>query len=278
MASARHELSHEDALAGNRAHWDEVTPLHARSAFYDVDGFLAGRETLDALVLDEVGDVAGKSLLHLQCHFGLDTLSWARHGARVTGVDFSGAAIALARDLARRAGLDARFIESNLYDLPGRLDRRFDTVFTSYGVLCWLPDLAAWGAIIAQHLKPGGFFYIAEDHPFTAIFDNEAGATGLEATGSYFHRAEAACWNDGLDYADPEATVTTATYEWRHGVADILGALLDAGLLLEFFHEFPVAAWRRFPFMTRDGDGWWRLGPDFPDLPLTFTLRARKPA
>lgn len=278
MMTVPQDVSPAEAMAGNRDHWDEVTPLHARSKFYDVDGFLAGRETLDALVLAEVGPVAGKSLLHLQCHFGLDSLSWARHGARVTGVDFSNAAIVLARDLARRTGLDARFVESNVFELPGKLDEQFDVVFTSYGVLCWLPDLAAWGRVIAQHLRPDGFCYVADLHPLAAIFADHDGVNRLEVARSYFHRDAPDRWEGGGDYAEPDTEVVAASYEWRHSLADITGALLDAGLHLEFLHEFPVCAWRALPFMVAGDDGWWRLRPEDPSLPLTFTLRARKPS
>ena len=157
-------------LQVNRRNWNERTPVHAASDFYDVEGFKAGRITLRDLERREVGEVSGKTLLHLQCHFGLDTMSWARLGAKPTGVDFSDAAIDLARSLNDELGLGVRFIHSNIYDLPGVLDEQFDIVFTSYGVLCWLPDLDDWARVASNHLKPGGVFYIAEFHPLMGTY------------------------------------------------------------------------------------------------------------
>src|SRR5437667_7511054 len=139
-----------DSIAANRRHWDEVVAIHARSAFYDLDGFKRGACALSDIELSEIGDVAGRTLLHLQCHFGMGSLSWARLGARVTAVDFSEQAIALARSLGEELGISAEFMCGNIYDLPRLLDRKFDVVFTSYGVLCWLPDLSDWGALIAR--------------------------------------------------------------------------------------------------------------------------------
>ena len=156
----------DERLEINRANWNERTPVHAASAFYDVEGFRAGQATLREIELREVGAVSGRSLLHLQCHFGLDTMSWARQGAKATGIDFSDAAIDLARSLNGELGLETRFICSNVYDLPKVLDEQFDIVFTSYGVLTWLPDLDGWAEVIDNHLKPGGVFYIVEHHPF----------------------------------------------------------------------------------------------------------------
>jgi 2-polyprenyl-3-methyl-5-hydroxy-6-metoxy-1,4-benzoquinol methylase len=154
-------------VAANRALWDEWTPIHVGSAFYDVDGWKSGRRhDLPPLLVDEVGDVAGKDLLHLQCHFGLDTLSWARRGARVTGADFSERAVEQARLLAAETGLEARFVVSDVVDLPDRLEGDFDVVFTSFGVLNWLPDVPRWAEVVAHFVRPGGFFYIAEAHPF----------------------------------------------------------------------------------------------------------------
>jgi len=140
----------------DQSNWNRLAPLHARSVFYDVAGFKAGRCTLMPTEREELGDVAGKSLLHLQCHFGMDTLSWARLGARVTGVDYAENAIELARELSRETGLKAAFVCASIYDLPERMSGQFDIVFTSYGVLCWLPDLPAWGQVIAHFLRPGG--------------------------------------------------------------------------------------------------------------------------
>src|SRR2546422_9122572 len=170
----------------NRRHWDELVPLHMQTRFYDVDSFRAGASSLHALEIEEVGGVGGKSLLHLQCHFGLDTLSWARRGATVTGVDFSPAAIEAARGLALETGLDAQFVETDLYSLPDNLQGQFDIVYTSYGVVFWLPDVRRWAEVAARFVKPGGFFYIAEFHPFCAVFHNEGVNSDLEIRYPYF--------------------------------------------------------------------------------------------
>jgi len=178
----------DDYTRTNLDHWNELVSLHAQSKFYDLQSFKAGNSTLKPIEVEELGDVAGKSLLHLQCHFGLDTLSWARRGAQVTGADFSDQAIALAQSLSQELEIKANFVCSNLYDLPNVLSGEFDIVYTSYGVLCWLSDLGRWGKIIAHFLKPDGVFYIVEFHPFTHVFDNEDNATDLRVVYPYFSR------------------------------------------------------------------------------------------
>jgi SAM-dependent methyltransferase len=175
----------------NRAHWDEVVPLHVASEFYDVASFKAGRNALLPVELREVGDVRGKTLLHLQCHFGLDTLSWVREGAIVTGVDFSPAAVAAARALAAETGLVARFIESDVYELPEVLHETFDVVFASYGVLCWLPDFPAWARMAASFVRPGGEFYLIDGHGIGWALDDTPGA-GLSLKYAYLPGAQQA--------------------------------------------------------------------------------------
>jgi len=264
----------EDYLRKNRDHWDEVVPHHERSEFYDVDGFRAGRCSLQSIELEELGDVSGTSLLHLQCHFGLDTMSWARLGAVATGVDFSNEAINLARRLSAETGIKADFICANIYDLPGILQSQFDIVFTSYGVLCWLPDLARWGEVIARFVRPRGIFYMVADHPIANVFDDSPDS-GPKVGHPYFHTPKPdEYWPDGT-YAVAHAGPSHPIYEWRHSLADVVNALISAGLTIEFLHEFPVCAWRRFPSMTQDDEGWWRLPGD--PLPLTFSLKATKP-
>jgi SAM-dependent methyltransferase len=267
-----------DYLKANRDFWGEVVPIHARSDFYNLPAFKAGETSLTPIELEELGDVAGKSLLHLQCHFGLDTLSWARRGARVTGADFSEDAIALAHDLSRELGIPAEFVCANLYDLADVLTGAFDIVFTSYGVLCWLPDLPRWGQIVAHFLKPGGTFYLVEFHPFGQIFDDNEGVTDLRPHYPYFHSPEPLVFDEAGSYADRTADLRNRqTYEWSHSLADILNALLGAGLRLEFLHEFPFCAYQSLPLLRQDPDGWWRL-PNGPDLvPLMFSLKAMKP-
>jgi len=261
-------------LKKNLDHWNEVVPVHEKSTGYDVDGFKAGKCTLKSIELEEIGDVKGKSLLHLQCHFGLDTLSWVRRGAKATGMDFSDEAIKLAKSLSEETGIKAEFICSDIYKLPEVLKKKYDIVFTSYGVLCWLPDLKKWAEIIDHFLKPGGYFYIAEQHPFTSVFNNEAGVKKLEVTVPYFHNPTPIEWAPNDDYANPAFTSSHSTYEWMHPMGEIVNALIGVGLKVEFLHEFPFVCYKAMPFMHQDNNGDWRLEGD--PLPLTFSLKATK--
>lgn len=257
----------------NKKHWDEITPVHEKSG-YDVKGFKAGGCTLKSVEVEEMGDVKGKSLLHLQCHFGLDTLSWARRGAKATGADFGGEAIKLARKLSQETGVKADFICSDIYELPKKLNKKFDIVFTSYGVLTWLQDLKKWAEIINHFLKRGGYFYIAEQHPFSYVFDNESGTKKLEVTAPYFHNPKPIKWAPGNDYADPTFTSSHSTYEWSHPIGEIADALIGAGLKIEFLHEFPFVCYKAMPFMHQGKDGYWRIKGD--PIPLTFSIKASK--
>lgn len=257
--------------------WNEMTEITSKSNSYDMPGFLAGRSTLKTVEIEELGDISGKTLLHLQCHFGMDTISFARLGATVTGVDFSDKAITLAQSLSARLDIPARFICCNVYDLPGKLSGRFDIVHTSYGVLCWLPDLSAWAKVIAHFLKPGGFFHIAESHPFLQVFPNENTTSDLQVRYSYFPSPEPTRWEPEGCYADKEAQVTHPSYEWTHSLAEIINALIGAGLRIDFLHEFPFLCWDNFPFMQKCSDGLWRLPGDHDTIPLTFSLKATKP-
>ena len=260
----------------NRDLWNEVTPIHAQSEFYDVEGFKNGRSSmLYPIELEEMGDVTGKSLLHLQCHFGIDTLSWARLGAKVTGVDFSDKAIELARSLSKELEIEADFICSDIYKLTDVLAEKFDIVYTSAGVLCWLPDLKRWAEIISHFLKPGGFFYILEGHPFSCIFDDSPDITEPKVKYSYFHTTEPAKWEPEGDYADPDAVVTHGSYEWTHSMGDIINSIIAVGLRIEFLHEFPFIYFKCYPFMEQDDNGLWRIKGD--KVPLILTLKAIKP-
>jgi SAM-dependent methyltransferase len=263
----------------NRRRWDELAPLHARTAFYDVAGFKAGKCSLKPIEVGELGDVASRSLLHLQCHFGLDTLSWARRGALVTGVDYSEAAVAQARALAAEVGLAATFVCSRVEDLPDALTGTFDVVFTSYGVLCWLPDLRPWVRTITHFLKPGGTFYLVEMHPFADALEELVGTDGWRVVYPYFADGRAQADEVQGTYADRGAEVANkVSYVWSHHLGEILTALLDAGLRLEFVHEFPQCVFPRYPDMTRGDDGWWRLPPGRPGPPLLFSVKAHRPA
>ena len=267
---------HERELAANRDLWDEWTAIHERSEFYDLEGFRAGGIRLRDFELEEVGEVEGRDLLHLQCHIGTDTLSWARLGAHVTGVDFSPAAVAAARRLAAETGLTARFVQSTLDDLPATLEGDFEVVYTSRGVLGWLPDLDVWAGVIAHFLRPGGIFYITEIHPVVWAFDDDA--TELRLRYPYFSRDEPLAFPVQGSYADPAAEVAAPVeYAWPHSLGEIVTALCRAGLVVEFLHELPFLDWSQ-PFLRHDPrDDTWRLPPEVQgELPLSFSLRARR--
>jgi SAM-dependent methyltransferase len=261
----------EDWRELNRALWDERVAIHVAGEYYDVPRFLAGRSTLRRFELAELGAVRGCSLVHPQCHFGLDTLSLARLGAHVTGLDFSAPAIEAARNLAQHAGLPGEFVCGDVYDALSVLGgRRFDVVYTGLGALNWLPDLERWAATMATLVAPGGRFYLVEFHPITDVFAD----TELGVANSYFdsgpHR-----YDEPGTYADPDAeTVHNRSVEWTHRLGDVVSALIGAGLRIEFLHEHDFTLHARFPFLARQDDGTYRMPPGLPSLPLMYSLRA----
>jgi SAM-dependent methyltransferase len=268
----------DELMSSNRAMWDEWAVVNANSAMYNLAGFKAGASSQHFPDLDEVGEVRGKTLLHLQCHFGKDSLSWVRRGARVTGMDFSPQAIELACALSAELNLPARFVCCNLYDLPHHLDpaaEQFDVVYTSYGVLTWLPDLRRWAQIAASYVRPGGMFYIAEFHPLANIFSETAFPPQVEFT--YFNEG-AVEWPVEGSYADRTAQVQARiSYEWNYPLGEVVTNLVEAGLQIEFLHEWDFCSYQHLPFLERSPDGRWRLPAGSPRLPLTFSLRARRP-
>ncbi len=262
----------------NRRAWNERVPIHTASAFYDVEGFLAGRSSLRDFEPAEVGPVDGATLLHLQCHFGQDTLSWARLGASVVGLDFSDTAITAAIDLASRAGLAdrAEFLCADVYDAVAAVGgRQFDVVYTGLGALVWLPDIVRWAGVVADLVAPGGILYVAEFHPVADVFDDD----DLRANWPYFN-PDGMRFDDDGTYTDvPDGTVTehNGTWNWTHPIGSVVSAVIDAGLTVELLHEFDFTLWPRWPFLEQRGFT-WHLPPDRPSLPLMYSLRARKPA
>jgi 2-polyprenyl-3-methyl-5-hydroxy-6-metoxy-1,4-benzoquinol methylase len=263
-----------DKMNTNLEYWDEVVDIHAASRFYNLEGFKSGGIALGDLERSEVGDVAGRTLLHLQCHFGLDTLSWARLGAAVTGMDYSPNAIRKARTLAEECNIPARFIHCNLYDLPQQLDGQFDIVYTSYGVLCWLPDIREWARIAASYVKPGGFFYIAEFHPFAATFDTDE--QELHLNDAYFAKAPTSYEIDGTYTGRGVKLKAEKDYEWIHPLGEIVSALIENGLQVEFLHEHAFSVFEQFPFLVTEQPGIWKFPQDPAPIPLMFSLRAKK--
>ena len=262
------------AVAANHAVWEAWTPHHFTSAGYDIPSFKAGREPLDPITLAGVGDVAGRTLVHLQCHFGLDTLSWARRGATVAGVDFSATAIAKAREVAQEMALPADFVCSNVYDAKAALARQFDIVFTSVGVLGWLPDLEGWARVVASCLKPGGRFFIFEAHPTAFLFDQQPPA-GMRLMYPYFARAPLIEEETG-SYAALDSGTKVTCHSFAHPLADILGSLLRAGLRITTYDEYPWLRWQGLPWMTRRDAYFWELPAEFGEIPMMFALTATR--
>ena len=277
MGDSAHQSPDARYLATNRANWDERVPAHLASDFYDVEGFKAGRSTLAQVDLDTLGDVSGKTLLHLQCHIGLDTLSWARRGAIVTGLDFSEPALAAARALAEEIGVAARFVCSDLYDASDSLNEQFDIVFTGIGALVWLPDIRRWADVVAACLASGGAFYIRESHPLQHALDDERDDDELRLVAPYFETPEPRRFDDPDSYTGTGATFEdTTTYQWNHGLGEVVTALIDAGLSIDFLHEHTFTEYRALPGMVRGADGLYRL-PDRPErLPLMYSILAHK--
>lgn len=276
LESARLATMTETWRALNRAWWDERVPIHSESNFYDVAGFLADPEafTVQPFEVEQSGDVTGRTLVHLQCHFGLDTLSWARRGATVTGLDFSAPAVAAANDAARTAALPAEFVAGNVYDSVDLVGgRTFDVVYTGLGAVNWLPDIRRWARVMAALAAPGGLFYLAEFHPLHSVLGDEE----LTVTYPYFHDTdEPLTWEADGTYADLTAETThNRTVEWHHGLGDVVTALIDAGLRIEMLREFDHTLFPRWPFLEQRGRE-YHLPEGTPSIPLMYSLRARR--
>lgn len=294
----------DDWREANRSNWDDRAAVHPETDHYDVEGFLDGASTLHPIERAALGDVSGSDLCHLMCHFGLDTLSWAREGADVVGVDFSGEAIDRARELRDEAGLTDRasFVRADVYDAADVLDREFDVVVATYGVLVWLPDLDEWAEVVADLLAPGGAFLLVDTHPVAEVF----APASRDLRFPYFF-APPVRVDAGETYAGDDVDLDSETsYQWYHPLSDVLGAVLDAGLRVESFDEYPYCHYEKFDGMERDGE-WWvfpereaferlrdSLGgtedgeapqpltpdveiPETGEFPLMFSLQARWP-
>ncbi len=255
----------------NRASWDERTGIHYKSAFYDNEGFIKGRNSLNAIELEMLGDVRGKTVLHLQCHFGQDTISLGRMGARATGVDISGRAIDKARELASVTGTDCSFIRSDIYELPQQLDETFDLVFSSYGAIAWLPDMNRWARLIRRFLKPGGRFVLAEFHPVLWMFDDSFSRLAF----SYFNRGPMV-ETGGATYTGEGSDIRGAYVTWNHSLGDVLGRLIQNGLPLSAFEEYDYSPYNCFENTVEVAPGKFRIKHLDDKIPMVFALSAVK--
>lgn len=261
----------------NRARWDELVPIHLSSPDYRVAQFKSGNDHLHPIEAAEIGLVAGRPLLHLQCHFGLDTLSLARRGAIATGLDFSPVAIAAAQALAAETGIAARFVEGNVYDAPALIGERFDIVYVTWGAINWLPDIRGWAQVVARLLEPGGSLYVLEGHPLAMALDQEDPAAPITSAYDYFQKPDPLVNFATQSYTgDPEPLSNTEMHEWIHPLGAVVTALVEAGLVLEWLHEHDRVAWRMFACLEEGPDHMWRLPAGRPSLPLAYSLRAHK--
>jgi 2-polyprenyl-3-methyl-5-hydroxy-6-metoxy-1,4-benzoquinol methylase len=264
----------------NQKRWDELVDIHKESRFYNLSAFLGGKSSLLPFEERELPNLYGKKVLHLMCHFGLDSLSLARKGAIVTGVDFSKKAIDLGQDLSDKLDLNAKFIQANVYDLPQILDEKYDIVFTSYGILAWLPDLKEWAKVISHFLKPGGEFYFFEIHPFTTMLELNDKDELYIAYPYQSDPDEPEIIDEPGTYTDGAVRSTNIThqkrYEWFHSFQTIISSLAESGLKIEYVHEFSEGIFQMLSNMEPIGNGLYGFSDPKLKIPLTFSLKARK--
>jgi SAM-dependent methyltransferase len=272
----------DEYRSANRANWDDRVAIHWKPDGYDADGFIADPTRISGVVRRDagtLGDVRGKRLLHLQCHFGMDTLSWARLGAQVTGVDFSEEAIAAARRMSDESGTPGRFVLSELYASPEALSGEvFDVVYTGVGAINWLPDIADWARVVAGFVAPGGIFYIREGHPILWTLDWDV-TDRLEARFPYFETTDPVPWDEDSTYAGSGTVDHQRTYEWNHGIGEIFTALTQAGLRVVHLVEHRELEWQGHPMMVEGEDGLWRFPNEVVErVPVMYTMMATREA
>jgi ubiquinone/menaquinone biosynthesis C-methylase UbiE len=260
-----------DYIHVNKQTWNNKTLIHINSEFYDNENFIKGKSTLNNIELELLGDVSGKKILHLQCHFGQDSLSLARFGAKVTGVDFSDKAIERAIEFNEKLNLNANFICCDIYDLPNFLDEKFDIVFTSYGTIGWLPDLNKWATILSKFLKPNGKFIMADFHPVVWIFDNDF----KQVFYNYFN-IEPIIENESGTYADRNAEISAETITWNHPTSEVLNSLINSGLIINSFNEFDYSPYNCFNETEEFEPNKFRIKHLDNKIPMVFSILASK--
>ena len=270
----------ENANRINQDRWNELAGIHAASDYYRAKELIAdkNRVLLTPIELAEIGDLSGQSLLHLQCHIGIDTLSLARLGATVTGLDYSKNSITEAHKISQASGTPGTFVTGNVYDAPSILNTQFDMVYSNWGSLCWLPSVPQWANVISQMLRPGGTAYVADIHPFGLLEGRDANSAE-QKTISYFPHADGRGerFEFAGTYTDTTQPVQNSNFvQWPYTLGDILTSFADNGLALTFFHEHPYAVYEQLPRMTRLEDGLYVRPDNEKQVPLSFTLKAHK--
>lgn len=260
-----------DYISINKQTWNDKTDVHIDSEFYNNDSFLKGKSTLNAIELELLGDVKGKKILHLQCHFGQDTMTLARLGASTVGVDLSDKAVQRATEFANQLNLDATFVCCDIYDAPKHIDEKFDIVFTSYGTIGWFPDLVKWANVIAHFLKPNGQFIMADFHPVVWMYDNDF----KEVFYSYFN-IEPIIEEESGTYADTDANLQSKTVGWNHPISEILNSLLQSGLELKQFNEYDYSPYSCFNAMEEFEFGKFRIKTFGNKIPMVYSILAIK--
>jgi len=261
----------KDYLAINKASWDKRTEAHLDSAFYDNKSFLTGRNSLNEIELAILGNVNGLKILHLQCHFGQDTISLSKMGAHVTGLDFSEKAITSAQQLATKMGTDTRFVHADVYNAPEVFNEKFDLIFTSYGTIGWLPDINAWGQVISLLLKPGGRFVFAEFHPVVWMYDDN-----LKDVQFNYFKDNAIIEDEEGTYANKNANIKTKCITWNHSLSSVFTALVDAGIEIKYFQEYDYSPYNCFANMVEFEPGKYRTEKFGNKIPLVYALHGVK--
>lgn len=255
----------------NKATWNKKVDVHAESDMYKMKAFKSGETSLMPYELKALGDVSGKSLLHLQCHFGQDTLSWSRMGARVVGVDLSDEGVKLATQLNDELQLNAEFVCCNVLDTSTHILETFDIVYTSYGVIGWLPDLNPWAKMIAERLKVGGAFYIVEFHPILWMFNYADGESKMTY---HYNRKEVIYEEYKGTYADQGSKMVSREYGWNHGLSAVVNALVEAGLKIEYLNEYDESPYDVFPNLIKLDNGMFKMKDQL--FPMLFEIKATK--
>ncbi|MFJ6748875.1 class I SAM-dependent methyltransferase [Streptomyces sp. NPDC091266] len=270
-----------EMVRANQANWDARTPVHVASEFYGLDGSRTTEDWFAPFEWEDLGDLTGRDVLHLQCHLGTETAAFADRGAAHTvGLDFSAAAVTEARRLARTAGRDMEFVRADVHDAAEALGgRQFDVIYTGKGALCYLPDLTAWAGIVSALLRPGGTLYLVEFHPVLDALGPTPSPDRQQLTLHHDYLAgrgplrsdTTSTYTDG-----PPVRGATISYEWRHGIGDVVSAVVGAGMGVQLLRETELLPWKRFDSMVPSDNGWWRLPPAEPIIPMLYALRAVK--